>query len=103
MSPNVPPRKDPSPFGEVCPKLTAEKMAANIREEIRRLRRSKQLNFYGGQDVHGSQGSSSDGAMGSPGSPICGESVGDSSHTWMNAFFFNLPNHSQPHWNVLSL
>jgi hypothetical protein len=44
-------------------------MAANISEEIRRLRRRKQLNFYPGQDVHGSQESSSDGAMDSPGSP----------------------------------
>jgi hypothetical protein len=44
-------------------------MAANIREEIRRLHRRKQLNFYAGQDVHGSQESSSDGTMGSPGSP----------------------------------
>jgi hypothetical protein len=47
----------------------SEKMAANIREEIRRLHRRKQLNFYPGQDVHGSQESSSDGAMDSPGSP----------------------------------
>jgi hypothetical protein len=69
MSPDVPPRKHPSPFGEVCPKLTAEKMAANIREEIRRLYRRKQLNFYGGQNVHGSQESSPDGAMGFTGSP----------------------------------
>jgi len=73
MSPNAPPTKQheltPSPFGEVCPKLTPEKMAASIREEIRRLHRRKQLNFYPGHDVHGTQESSSDGAMDSPGSP----------------------------------
>ena len=44
-------------------------MAASIREEIRRLHRRKQLNFYPGHDVHGTQESSSDGAMDSPGSP----------------------------------
>ncbi|XP_026472484.1 akirin-like [Ctenocephalides felis] len=35
----------PSPFGEIDSKLTPEKMAANIREEIRRLHKRKQLNF----------------------------------------------------------
>ncbi|XP_011634258.2 akirin-2 [Pogonomyrmex barbatus] len=35
----------PSPFGEIASKLTPEKMAANIREEIRRLQRRKQLHF----------------------------------------------------------
>lgn len=57
-----------SPFVEVCPKLTPEKMAASIREEIRRLHRRKQLNFYPGHDSP-NQESSSDGAMESPGSP----------------------------------
>ncbi|XP_012286573.1 akirin-2 [Orussus abietinus] len=37
--------QNPSPFGEVAHKLTPEKMAANIREEIRRLHRRKQLHF----------------------------------------------------------
>ncbi|XP_077264091.1 akirin [Temnothorax americanus] len=36
----------PSPFGEIASKLTPEKMAANIREEIRRLQRRKQLHFH---------------------------------------------------------
>lgn len=58
----------PSPFGEVCPKLTPEKMAASIREEIRRLHRRKQLGFYPGHECS-NQESSSDGAMESPGSP----------------------------------
>jgi hypothetical protein len=35
MSPNAPPTKHTSPFGEVCPKLTPEKVAANISEEMR--------------------------------------------------------------------
>ncbi|GAB1868734.1 hypothetical protein CAJAP_09813 [Camponotus japonicus] len=35
-----------SPFGEIASKLTPEKMAANIREEIRRLQRRKQLHFH---------------------------------------------------------
>lgn len=36
----------PSPFAEaVCPKLTPEKMAQNITEEIKRLHRRKQLTF----------------------------------------------------------
>jgi hypothetical protein len=49
--------------------LFSEKMAASIREEIRRLHRRKQLNFYPGHEVHCNQESSSDGAMDSPGSP----------------------------------
>lgn len=36
----------PSPFADaVCPKLTPEKMAQNITEEIKRLHRRKQLTF----------------------------------------------------------
>lgn len=73
ISPNSPPTNqmelNPSPFVEVCPKLTPEKMAASIREEIRRLHRRKQLNFYPGQDSPNHESSSSDGAMESPGSP----------------------------------
>ncbi|XP_044742658.1 akirin [Chrysoperla carnea] len=38
--------KEPSPFTEaVTPQLTPEKMAANIRDEIRRLHRRKQLTY----------------------------------------------------------
>lgn len=68
VSPSSPSSLHQSPFGEVCPKLTPEKMAASIREEIRRLQRRKQLNFYPGHDCS-NQESSSDGAMESPGSP----------------------------------
>ncbi|XP_014473994.1 PREDICTED: akirin-2 [Dinoponera quadriceps] len=39
------PQKE-SPFGEIANKLTPEKMAANIREEIRRMQRRKQLQFH---------------------------------------------------------
>jgi hypothetical protein len=56
-------------------------MAANIREEIRRLHRRKQLNFCAGQDVHGSQECSPDGAMGSPGSPATSNFATHSSST----------------------
>jgi hypothetical protein len=35
----------PSPFGEVCPKLTPETMAARTGEETRRFLRLKQLNL----------------------------------------------------------
>nr|AFL65878.1 subolesin [Rhipicephalus microplus] len=38
---------EPSPFGDVPPKLTSEEIAANIREEMRRLQRRKQLCFQG--------------------------------------------------------
>ncbi|KAG8037809.1 hypothetical protein G9C98_006020, partial [Cotesia typhae] len=38
-------QQNPSPFGEVTHKLTPEKMAANIREEICRLHKRKQLHF----------------------------------------------------------
>ncbi|KAK0086269.1 hypothetical protein PV325_003468 [Microctonus aethiopoides] len=38
-------QENPSPFTEGAHKLTPEKMAANIREEIRRLHRRKQLHF----------------------------------------------------------
>ncbi|XP_015591813.1 akirin-2 [Cephus cinctus] len=55
--------QNPSPFGEVAHKLTPEKMAANIREEIRRLHRRKQLHF----NPQTSSGDSSD--MEGPASP----------------------------------
>ncbi|BES99591.1 unnamed protein product [Nesidiocoris tenuis] len=35
----------PSPFADLCPKMTPELMAAGIREEIRRLHRRRQLHF----------------------------------------------------------
>nr|AFH57339.1 subolesin [Rhipicephalus microplus] len=38
---------EPSPFGDVPPKLTSEEIAANIREEMRRLQRREQLCFQG--------------------------------------------------------
>lgn len=59
---------NPSPFGDVPPKLTSEEIAANIREEMRRLQRRKQLCFQG-------EGASSGGD--SPvGSPSCSSSQG---------------------------
>ncbi|XP_071455650.1 akirin-2 [Hetaerina americana] len=65
VSPKTPPTRqheiNPSPFGQVSPKLTPEKMAANIREEIRRLHRRKQLHFY-----PQSEGTSSDSTSLSP-------------------------------------
>ncbi|XP_014219111.1 akirin-2 [Copidosoma floridanum] len=57
-----------SPFGEVTNKLTPEKMAANLREEIRRLNKRKQLTFT-------SQSDSSDmETPNSPSSPSCSSS-----------------------------
>lgn len=51
VSPPAPPTRahqiNPSPFGDVPPKLTSEEIAANIREEMRRLQRRKQLCFQG--------------------------------------------------------
>ncbi|KAJ8670337.1 hypothetical protein QAD02_001596 [Eretmocerus hayati] len=49
----------PSPFAEVSSKLTPEKMAANIREEIRRLHRRKQLNYNAHSDSSDMEGSPS--------------------------------------------
>nr|AGI44594.1 subolesin [Ixodes hexagonus] len=54
---------NPSPFGEVPPKLTSEEIAANIREEMRRLQRRKQLCF------------SSPLETGSPSGTLCGVSA----------------------------
>ncbi|XP_043270023.1 akirin-2 isoform X2 [Venturia canescens] len=59
----TPRQQNPSSFGEVAHKLTPEKMAANIREEIRRLHRRKQLHF----NPQASSGDSSD-PEGSPSS-----------------------------------
>jgi hypothetical protein len=55
----------PSPFAEASaftPKLTPEKMAENIREEIRRLHRRKQLTFGNSQTVEQMQDSESSGS-----------------------------------------
>lgn len=61
---------NPSPFGDVPPKLTSEEIAANIREEMRRLQRRKQLCFQG-------EGASSSGGDSTPlGSPSCPSSQG---------------------------
>ncbi|XP_011300516.1 akirin-2 [Fopius arisanus] len=74
-----PRQQNPSPFGEVAAKLTPEKMAANIREEIRRLHRRKQLHFNP-QGGNGSSGDSSD--MEGPASPAgCGASGYSQSHS----------------------
>lgn len=40
----VPP-KEASPFGEVSPKITAEEITTNIKEEMRRLHNRKQLQY----------------------------------------------------------
>ncbi|XP_064474198.1 akirin-2-like isoform X2 [Ornithodoros turicata] len=49
VSPSTPPSRAhqicPSPFVEVPPKLSSEEIAANIREEMKRLQRRKQLCF----------------------------------------------------------
>ncbi|KAL7286104.1 akirin-2 [Trichogramma pretiosum] len=54
-------RKTQSPFSDVHQKLTPEKMAANLREEIRRLHKRKQL-FNQGDEVEGPS---------SPSTPSC--------------------------------
>lgn len=63
----------PSPFSDICPKLTPEMMAAGIREEMRRMHRRKQLHFNPSES-HCDRESSSD----SPGSP--------SSHTFASTY-----------------
>ncbi|XP_014288729.1 akirin-2 isoform X2 [Halyomorpha halys] len=50
---------NPSPFSELCPKMTPEMMAACIREEIRRLYRRRQLHFNPNQEVQGDTSSDS--------------------------------------------
>lgn len=70
---STPRQQTPSLFGEVEHKLTPEKMAANIREEIRRLHRRKQLHFNpqsgtaSGNDSSDMEGPSSPTACGSNG------------------------------------
>lgn len=60
----------PSPFAEaVCPKLTPEKMAQNITEEIKRLHRRKQLTFNTGNMERMMQDSESSGSEMGPDSP----------------------------------
>lgn len=46
---------DPSPFADQHGKLTPERIAANIREEMRRLHRRKQLHFDGESSSSGSE------------------------------------------------
>lgn len=54
MAQHTPPTKphqlNPSPFGEVSPKLTPEQIAANVRDEIKRLQRRKNLTFNCNQE-----------------------------------------------------
>uniref|UniRef100_A0A1B6DP15 Akirin n=1 Tax=Clastoptera arizonana TaxID=38151 RepID=A0A1B6DP15_9HEMI len=65
---------NPSPFSDICSKLTPEIMAAEIREEMRRLHRRKQLHFNPNDNHSNDRESSSD----SPGSP--------SSHNFASIF-----------------
>ncbi|KAG8193897.1 hypothetical protein JTE90_011456 [Oedothorax gibbosus] len=60
----------PSPFGEVASALTSEQIASNIREEIKKLHRRKQLRF---DDSSASDSSSSSAAatVGQPALPSC--------------------------------
>ncbi|XP_011498838.1 PREDICTED: akirin-2-like [Ceratosolen solmsi marchali] len=66
--------QSPSAFGEIANKLTPEKMAANIREEIRRLHRRKQLHFNPQSDSSDMEGPAS------PSSPSCSNSYSCSSN-----------------------
>lgn len=60
----------PSPFADaVCPKLTPEKMAQNITEEIKRLHRRKQLTFNQSAAAERMQDSESSGSEMGPDSP----------------------------------
>ncbi|XP_012216183.1 akirin-2 [Linepithema humile] len=61
-----------SPFDEIACKLTPEKMAANIREEIRRLHRRKQLHFH--PQTSGGDSSDMEGPS-SPSSPSASSST----------------------------
>lgn len=51
----------PSPFGDVASKLTSEQIASNIREEIKKLHRRRQLKFDSGESSDGSGPSSAAG------------------------------------------
>nr|AGI44628.1 subolesin [Ornithodoros moubata] len=69
VSPSAPPSRahqmSPSPFVEVPPKLSSEEIAANIREEMRRLQRRKQLYFPSlDSPPQGTSGSSADSPTG---------------------------------------
>ncbi|CAG5109186.1 Similar to akirin: Akirin (Drosophila melanogaster) [Cotesia congregata] len=64
--------QNPSPFGEVTHKLTPEKMAANIREEICRLHKRKQLHFNPQGNSSGCDSSDMEGGPASPSG--CGSS-----------------------------
>lgn len=60
----------PSPFADaVCPKLTPEKMAQNITEEIKRLHRRKQLTFNHSERMQDSESSGSEMGPDSPRRP----------------------------------
>ncbi|XP_055608667.1 akirin [Uranotaenia lowii] len=60
----------PSPFADTgCPKLTPEKMAQNITEEIKRLHRRKQLTFHSHHNMERMQDSESSGSEMGPDSP----------------------------------
>ncbi|GAB6032666.1 hypothetical protein CHUAL_011543 [Chamberlinius hualienensis] len=54
MPSSPPPTKahelNPSPFGEISPKLTPEQIADNVRNEIRRLQRRKNLSCSSNQE-----------------------------------------------------
>jgi hypothetical protein len=77
--------KPQSPFAECSSKLTPEKMAANIREEIRRLHRRKQLHFNPQSDSSDMEGPAS---PSSPSSPSCSTSFGTSSNKEKPLFTF---------------
>lgn len=60
MPPTTPPSKcqENSPFGDVTSILTQEQIIANVREEVKRLQRRKQLNFS-----HNTQNNANDSLM----------------------------------------
>ncbi|XP_058803054.1 akirin-2 [Phymastichus coffea] len=73
VSPTATSSKPPSSFGDIANKLTPEKMAANIREEIRRLQRRRQLHFISQSDSSDMEGPVS------PSSPSCSNAHNSSS------------------------
>ncbi|KFM70861.1 Akirin, partial [Stegodyphus mimosarum] len=50
--------ESPSPFGDVATKLTSEQIAVNLREEIKKLHRRKQLKFDANESCDNSSTSS---------------------------------------------
>lgn len=78
LSPSTPPTKQqqPSPFGEVNPKLTTEQIAASLGLEIKRMQKRKQLQYQ-----NGGSGSQSPVQM----SPPHPGSSQDMSHTFMDS------------------